>query len=89
MMADRSPEQEMIFELMKVAGDLVHSIQSRQDLIFDKTFDKSAIYKLSELAEAARGMIGPHEIWDLTNDEKYAESLKNAILGRWDNVYDE
>lgn len=72
-------KQEAILQLLKDSGDLIHYLQSRVDLVFDKQFPWGLVNKLGETGRKARHLLPAHDISDLTNDPEMSNSLKRAM----------
>lgn len=69
-----------LLQMMRDTHDLIHALQHITALVFDPTFPWPLVNKLGETGRKCRGLIGPHKLWDLTNDPAVAVSIRNALL---------
>lgn len=71
--------QDALMQIICIAGDLIHAINSNPKYVFDKDFPHTLLSQLGEAGRKARAFLPPHHLWDLTNNPKLAESIKNAL----------
>lgn len=71
--------QAGLMQLMRDVGDLITKLRSNKDLLFDVDFPWDMVSKVCEQGRKCRGLLGPHELADLTNDQEHADAIRRAL----------
>lgn len=79
LQAELFSTREALKQLMRDVGDCIVGLQANHKLLFDNTVPWALIYKMGESGRKCRQHIGPHNLWDLTNDPEHAAALQRAL----------